>query len=117
MSLPAIKQRLMFNYSESLEKSQKSGSSLHTASSVKTHYLMTDALQGSFVSSLVPLPLVPCLLLTLLPLSPRPSLSASLWILVISQPLFFLKTSLLKKGNLFINCMKAFHCESISLNL
>lgn len=43
MSFPAIKQRVIFNYSESLEKSQKSGSSLHTVSSVKTHYLMTDA--------------------------------------------------------------------------
>lgn len=79
---------------------------------------MTDALQGSFVSSLVPLPLVPCLLLTLLPPSPLsfivcfPTDTSYL-----TAKSFLFENLLTQKGNLLINCMKAFHYESISLNL
>lgn len=108
------KTKANFNYFESLEKSQKSGSSLPTESSVKTHYLMTH---GSFLSSLVPLPLVPRLLLILFPPS---SLTFSVCFLMDTNYLtatFLFKNLLTQKGNLINQLHEGLHCESIGLNL
>lgn len=60
---------------------------------------MSDAFQDSFVSSLVPVPPVPCLMLALLPPSP--------WICYLTVTLLF-ENLLTEKGNLLISCTKAF---------
>lgn len=61
-------------------------------------------LQSSFVSSLVPLPLVPCLLLT----SPLPFSVCFPMDTSYVTVTFLFENLLTQKGNLLINCMKAF---------